>query len=321
MTSTYTVPENNDGMHVSEHIPGHDKNENELQSIADLPKFLLQAIYLAPTRWKKTYMTVVALMVIGFSIPTFSYILSSLASGTVMGAIQILVLANKVRQPDFTKGIFLDILLKDAKVTKKINNNIVNAMIPTVTIHWLVSVPIAWIFFIYPFATMEPGMLGKYTYEITMVFGGLGQLCGVYFLFVFMRINTLPDQISLVHEEKIKKYLSTVRDLILNDNAEEDGIPLVDKLSMEQEKVEKWIVEINNGISAFLSFRIVGFSGYIILSLGIIGGGYSIGATILFSAFALVIFALLSSSLYAIAKPNMVSMISMPADGPSIILT
>ena len=149
MTSSYTVPENSNGMHVSEHILGHDKHENELQSIADLPKFLRWAIYLAPTRWKKTYMTVIALFVIGIAIPTLSYILSSLASGIVIGAMQILVLANKVRQPDFTKGIFLDILLKDVKVTRKINNNIVNAMIPTVAIQGLVLAPIYWIFFIY----------------------------------------------------------------------------------------------------------------------------------------------------------------------------
>ena len=116
MTSSYTVPKNSNGMQVSEHIPGHDKHENELQSIADLPKFLQLAIYFAPTRWKKTYMTVATLFVIGISIPIFSYILSSLATGIVIGAMQILMLANKVRQPDFTKGIFLDILLKDAKV-------------------------------------------------------------------------------------------------------------------------------------------------------------------------------------------------------------
>ena len=101
----------------------------------------------------------------------------------------------------------------------------------------------------------------------------------------FVRGTTLPDQISLVHEEKIKKYLLTVRDLILNDNAEEDGIPLVDKLSMEQEKVEKWILEINNGISTFNSFRIVGFSVYLIFFLDIVGGGYSVGASIGFSIF------------------------------------
>ena len=321
MTSSYTVPEDSNDMQFSGHNTRHDEQESELQSIADLPKFLRWGIYLAPTRWKKTYMTVDTLMVIGISIPTSSYILSSLATGIVIGALQIPILANKVRQPDFTKGIFLDILLKDGKITKKINNNIVNAMISTAIMQGLVLAPTCWIFFIYPFATMEPGMLGKYTYEITMVFGILGQLCYFCLLLVFLRVNTLPDQISLVHEEKIKKYLLTVRDLILNDNAEEDGIPLVDKLSMEQEKVEKWILEINNGISTFLSFRIVGFSGYLIFFLSIVGGGYSIGASITFAAFSVFVFMLISSSLYAVAKPNMVSMISMPAYGPSIILT
>ena len=116
MTSSYTVPEDSNDMQFSGHNTRHDEQESELQSIADLPKFLRWGIYLAPTRWKKTYMTVGTLMVIGISIPMISYILSSLATGIVIGAMQILMLANKVRQPDFTKGIFLDILLKDAKV-------------------------------------------------------------------------------------------------------------------------------------------------------------------------------------------------------------
>ena len=305
MTSSYTVPKNSNGMQVSEHIPGHDKHENELQSIADLPKFLRWAIYLAPTRWKKTYMAVIALFVIGIAIPTFSYILSSLASGIVIGAMQILVLANKVRQPDFTKGIFLDILLKDAKVTKKINSNIVNAMISTAIIQGLVLTPIFWIFFIYPFATMEPGMLGKYTYEITMVFGILGQLCFFWLLLVFMRVNTLPDQISLVHEEKIKKYLLTVRDLILNDNAEEDGIPLIDKLSMEQEKVEKWILEINNGISTFNSFKVVGVSGFLIFFYILLVVVIVLAQVQHFQPFRWVFF-LTSLALHCMALPNQI---------------
>ena len=80
---------------------------------------------------------------------------------------------------------------------------------------------------------------------------------------IFGSAGILPDQIILVHEEKIKKYLSTVRET-LNDNAEEDGIPLIDKLSMEQDKVEKWILEINNGISTFNSIKVVGVSGFLI---------------------------------------------------------
>ena len=41
-----------------------------------------------------------------------------------------------------------------------------------------------------------------------------------------------------MHEEKIKIPFNGTK--TLNDN-EEDGIPLIDKLSMEQDKVEKWI--------------------------------------------------------------------------------
>jgi hypothetical protein len=90
---------------------------------------------------------------------------------------------------------------------------------------------------------------------------------------------------------------------------------------MEQDKVEKWILEINNGISTFNSFKVVGVSGFLIFFLHIAGGGYSVGASIVFSAFSLFVFTLVSSTLYAIAKPNMVSIISIPADGPLIILT
>ena len=319
MTSSYTVPEDSDDMNFSKHITRHDKHENELQSIADLPKFLRWGVHLAPTRWKKTYMAIIVFREIGFSIPIFSYITSSLAVGIIFAALATLFFAVDTLQPDFTKGVFLDMLLKDAKVTNKINNNIVNATIGGFIFSFLVITPMFWIFFIYPFATMEPGMLGKYTYEITIIFGILGQLCHFGFS-LFGSANILPDQISLVHEEKIKKYLSTVRDLILNDNTEEDGIPLIDKLSMEQEKVEKWILEINNGISTFNSFKVVGVSGFLIFFLHIAGGGYSVGASTVFSAFSLfTFFTFVSSTLYGIAKPNMVSINAR--DGPLTLLT
>ena len=62
----------------------------------------------------------------------------------------------------------------------------------------------------------------------------------------------LSDQVSLVHISKIKEYLSKIRDIILSDNAE-DGVALVDKLSHEQAKIEKWIIAINNGMTTFNS--------------------------------------------------------------------
>ena len=308
MTNSYTVPGDSDDTHLSNHVTRHDKEENELQSIADLPKFLRWGIYFAPPKWKKSYMAVMFVGQVGLSIPLISYITSSLAVGIIFAIIAVSVSTVPTFQPDFTKGVFLNMLLKDAKVTKKINDNIVNATIGSVIFNTFLIMPVFWIFFIYPFATMKPGMLGKYTYEITMVFGILGQLSQFGF-YLFSAVETLPDQISLVHIKKIKEYLSKVRDLILNDNAEEDGISLVDKLSMEQEKIENWILEVNNGMSAFNSCMIAGTSGFLIFFLNIAAGGYSVGASIAFTAFSLFIFVFLSNSLYAIAKPNMVSVI------------
>ena len=54
--------------------------------------------------------------------------------------------------------------------------------------------------------------------------------------------------------------------------------------------------------------------------LNIVGGGYSIGASITFAAFSVFVFMLISSSLYAVAKPNM-GYDLYAAYGPSIILT
>ena len=77
--------------------------------------------------------------------------------------------------------------------------------------------------------------------------------------------------------------------------------------------------EINNGISTFNS-QVVGVSGFLIFFLHIAGGGYSVGASTAFSAFSLgIFFNFVSSTLYGIAKPNMVSIIAR--DGPLILLT
>ena len=47
--SSYTVPlEENDEININ------NQNENELQSIDDLPKFLHKMINLSPIKWKKT---------------------------------------------------------------------------------------------------------------------------------------------------------------------------------------------------------------------------------------------------------------------------
>ena len=305
MANAYTVPEmeenNNKYLHDDSR---NNNNENELQSIDELPTFLRHGIYLTPTRWKKTNIFLLIMAQIGMSFPIFSYITSSMVVGGIFVVCSITFGVCQVNHPDFTKGVFLDLLLKDSKVTKQINTNIFNGIVFNLIFFPFVISPLMWYFFLVPFATTTPGMLGPATFEITLVAGILGNLSMVSQM-IFSSADYLPDQISLCHIDKIKRYLEKVRDLILNDN-EEDGIPLVDKLTQEQEIVEKWILEINNGISIYNSFLTGGQFIFLIFFLSIVGSGYSIGATITFSIFSSFFVVFLIMFMYGIAKPNMV---------------
>lgn len=305
MANAYTVPEmeenNNKYLHDDSR---NNNNENELQSIDELPTFLRHGIYLTPTRWKKTNIFLLIMAQIGMSFPIFSYITSSMVVGGIFVVCSITFGVCQVNHPDFTKGVFLDLLLKDSKVTKQINTNIFNGIVFNLIFFPFVISPLMWYFFLVPFATSTPGMLGPATFEITLVAGILGNLSMVSQM-IFSSADYLPDQISLCHIDKIKRYLEKVRDLILNDN-EEDGIPLVDKLTQEQEIVEKWILEINNGISIYNSFLTGGQFIFLIFFLSIVGSGYSIGATITFSIVSSCFVVFLIMFMYGIAKPNMV---------------
>ena len=166
----------------------------------------------------------------------------------------------------------------------------------------LVMTPIMWYFFILPLA--ETNLLGPSTFMITLVIGGLATLAVIPYS-LLCSIQSLPDQVSLVHIDKITKYLETVRRLILRDNAE-DGIPLVDKLSLEQEKVEKWIVQINKGMSTFNTLQLSYLSGLLVLNLILLGYSSHVGPMILFFFFSTWMFVMIANMLYAISKPNLV---------------
>ena len=58
-----------------------------------------------------------------------TYITSSGVIGTMFTIYFAIGGAVIVLQPDFTKGVFLDILLKDEKLTKKINENILTILL------------------------------------------------------------------------------------------------------------------------------------------------------------------------------------------------
>ena len=219
-------------------------------------------------------------------------------------------------QPDFTKGVFLNLLLHDTKITKKINDNTFKAWVGTMVLFLLITPPITFYFIVWQFANDPAKMLGPSTFTITIVIWIIGQIAMIPML-ILNSCQNLTDQVSLVHISTIQNYLEKIRDIILNENnnnvgggeynfVEEDGMSLVDKLSQEQEQVEKWIMKINNGMSTFNTIQLCNYIGGCILFLFIAAGGYGVGVTIGFAIFALFEFCMIGNNLYAMSKPNMV---------------
>ena len=67
-------------------------------------------------------------------------------------------------QPDFTKGVFLDLLLHDTKITKKINDNTFKACVGTMVIFQLIVPPFFFYFVVWQFANDPAKMLGPSTH-------------------------------------------------------------------------------------------------------------------------------------------------------------
>jgi hypothetical protein len=304
MASSYTVPEKEEWENESNEgtVEKEEKSGNELQSIDDLPKFLRRAIFNTPRKYKKIYMLLNILSQCGTSMIGMTYITSSGVIGTMFGIYFAIGGAALVLQPDFTKGVFLDILLKDEKLTKKINENIFNDFVVNIVIALTIMAPLMWMFFIIPVANTD--LFGPSTYTVTMACGIVGWIATIL-LQPLCATWILANQVSLAHIAKIKKYLQTVRDIILSSNSE-DGIPLAKKLSKEQNKVEKWIIAVNNGMSSSNTLMICNLTGNLIIFLIMLGSGQEIGATIFFAVFSILMWMFLSSTLYAIAKPNMI---------------
>ena len=309
-TSSYTVPMNGGEGHdfdVQNKREEMERNENQLQSINELPTFLRRLIHLSPKRYKKTFMFIQFMMTIGWSFPIFSYVTSSVIIGSLLAGYFLIVNSSLTLIPDFTTpGVFLDILLKDSKITKKINDNMKGNVISNAVFMILILLPLSWIFFLINFA--NTAWLGEqylsYSFGITIICGALGSIFMILNI-PFDMNSTLPEQVSIMHIEKIKNYLEAVRTIILKNDTE-DGIPLVKKLSKEQKKVEQWIVDINNGMSSFNTAGIIILICNGIIMLTIAAGGFSLAVTIMFSIFALWMFIFLYNILYGLAKPNLI---------------
>ena len=307
MASVYAVENINRSNGAASTEDGFERDtqkseEDPLSSIDELPSFLRRMIRNSPTQWKKTFALLAVLTQIGFGGTIMTFITSSPAIGLIVGICWLIGDLIILLQPDFTCGVFLEVLLKDAKTAKKISENMFSSAVWTCVLFPCLATPAAWYFFIYPLATTK--MLGESTYAITIVSGGLATVSVIPYSLLYST-QPLSDQVSLVHISKVKEYLSKIRDIILSDNGE-DGVSLVDKLSHEQAKIEKWIIAINNGMTTFNSLMQLFLFINNLISLIIIGSLNSIGAIIFVTVVTLFSWVTLANGLYALVKPNMV---------------
>ena len=122
MANSYTVPEKEGGVEGWKDGGMEQDEKIDLQSIDELPKFLRRGIFLTARNYKKIYVLFTILSQLGTTLIALTYITSSIVIGVTLTVYYSIGNSIMVLQPDFTKGVFLDLLLKDAKLTKKIKS-------------------------------------------------------------------------------------------------------------------------------------------------------------------------------------------------------
>eukprot|EP00943_MAST-04B_sp_MAST-4B-sp1_P001763 g1763.t1 len=286
-------------------INAYDTEINELNNIDDLPTYLQFIFKFSTSRW----INIAAFLLVPLGnlafLPAYIQITSSFPLGILLAAFWWITTALLYKFiPDFSKGVLLDILLKDEKKTMKISKEGQSVFIGTTLFVIFVMYPLMLYFFVVPFANTDN--FGETTDVITytlFVVGCVGQLMGN----LVSAQQTLFPQISTVHEEKIKSYLHHVRRIILNENFDkEDGLTVIEKLSKEQQKVEKWINDVNKSTTSFNVVCLTVLLLNELLALMFIAGSVGVGTTLFFSGFVFILTFNAIQFLYALAKPNMI---------------
>ena len=274
-----------------------------LNGFDDLPSFLKFALTYTGKRYKKTAF-VVSLVAQISGIPVWAQITNSLLVGIILCL--FFTIGNYVTVllvPDMSSGVFLDILLQDAKKTKEISDNARSSLLQSIPALVIVIVCF-FVFFQLPFANTDK--LGDHTFIITIVSVVLGNLSFPPFTVFMASVQILP-QVSLLHEVKIKDYLLKVQNVILNTNSDkESGLSMISILAEEQEKAEAWIHEINKEIVTYNSFQVGYYMSTSVLFLIFAAGGHGIMETLVFSFFSVFEVFIICHILYALAKPNRV---------------
>ena len=230
---------------------------------------------------------------------TKSYVIAG-----IIGALQGLWGVVVTMVPDFSKGVFLELLLSDPKQTKKLASNVKSNLMGTLVFQFLVFLPLISYFCIADLVFTS--FLGPQTYALVIAMTCVSFVSLIADTLFSIQLMIVPE-LGHVWETKILDYLRTVQRVLLA--AQTTGSDATDRLSEEQEIVEKWAREVTKGTTSYNSSMLVFALIFLISMLGILAGGMggevSIGGIIIVSLFSLMMVMFIVFTLQSIAKPNM----------------
>ena len=275
-----------------------------LADVSELPWFLRVGLGFSSVKHPFVYVAVsLASGGIGSFLLIYWMTKSYVIAG-IIGAFQGLGGVVVTMVPDFSKGVFLELLLSDPKQTKKLASNVKSNMTGTLVIQFLVLLPLISYFCVADLVLTS--FLGPHTYALVIAMTCVSFVSLIADSLFSIQLMMVPE-LGHVWETKILDYLGNVRSVLLA--AQSAGSDATDRLSVEQEIVEKWAREVTKGTTSYNSSMLVFALTFLAAMLGILavgmGGERSIGGIIIVSLFSLFMLMFIVSTLRSIAKPNM----------------
>ena len=159
-------------------------------------------------------------------------------------------------QPDFSQGFFLSLLLNDLSHTKKLEKEVKGGIIGNLVTTTIITSVFTY-FFAVPFANSK--LLGDHTFIVTVIGTTISLLASIAVTILGVGTAPLIPQCQLQWENKVKGYLKRVRRTLILEDEEvaqiEDGKNktswIVNKLSIEQRKIDQFARSFSNGIGAY----------------------------------------------------------------------
>ena len=121
---------------------GEDTARRELADISELPWFLRLGLRFNATRQPGLYMIIATASGGLGAFMVFFWATKSYAIAGTMATVQSFWGAVFTLLPDFSKGVFLELLLSNAKQTKKLASNVKKTVIDSLVFMYLVFMPL-----------------------------------------------------------------------------------------------------------------------------------------------------------------------------------